>query len=311
VSRHKLRIVDGRPGRFWVDDAVIDAPLRFYSKLVYCTLARLVRGTEIKISRLDLTRLTDLGLSSVKRALAELENTGWIEIIQSGGLKVENTYRLLGRPALMVQPGPSMVQPEPSDGSARTATTKAEEATTEEARSKTEVQQSQRQHLAPGNGAARAAQTFQAGGLLPEVAVALEAPLEVPPTGSAARPAGPTPGCAAAPGATDPAAHAPARSGRLVVAAYCEAFKARYGANPIINGKDAGTLARLAKQIGDDYETCLARYFADSDPFLVKAAHSPALFETRLNALRVNGNGSRPASISEKWADAKPGLVAL
>lgn len=96
---------------------------------------------------------------------------------------------------------------------------------------------------------------------------------------------------------------APGRRGQQAVAAYCEAFKARYAKNPIINGKDAGTLARLAKVIGADYQGCLDRYFADGDPFLVKAAHSPALFETRLNALRVNGNGhGKTQGINNKWA---------
>jgi len=154
-------------------------------------------------------------------------------------------------------------------------------------------------HPAPRNGAAKSAQAVQQDGLLPDVAVVVDA-LEVPTPGSAARPAGGT-----------HTAAAPDRPGRLAVALYCEAFKARYGRNPIISGKDAGTLARLAKVIGADYETCLARYFADGDPYLVKHGHSTGLFENRLNALRVNGNGSRPASISEKWAGAKPGVVEL
>jgi hypothetical protein len=181
-------------------------------------------------------------------------------------------------------------------------------------RQKKQSNQSPKQHHAPENGAV---EDVQVDGLLGG-AVAVDAARGVP-TGSA-RPAEVT-HTAAAPGASDPAppgpaAHLspavaqgaptpapPARRGHPAVAAYCDAWRTRYGANPIINGKDAGTLTRLAKVIGADYQGCLAGYFADDDPFLVKAAHPAALFETRLNALRVNPNWhGQTQGINKKWA---------
>jgi len=331
VSR-PLRIVDGRPGRFWVDDALIDAPIRFYSKLVYCTLARLVRGTEIKISRLDLARLADLGLSSVKRGLAELEKTGWIEIIQSGGMKVENTYRLLGRPALMVQPGPSMVQPEPSttvqpgpsDGSARTGKATTEEAKAEEAeRSKAEVQQNQEQHLAPRNGAARLQATQ---GVLLESAVAVDAEgFEEAPPVPRPRPAGGTHVAASAPGAPDPAATPPrspaAARGpvpRDLLIAFDRAYTARFGVrHPKMGGQEAALAKGLLEQYG--LPKCLEfveAFFTLQDAWLERTGKGFKIFAmantiTKLIALPTAVSVGRPASISEKWAGAKPGLVSL
>ena len=82
------------------------------------------------------------------------------------------------------------------------------------------------------------------------------------------------------------------------VAAYCDAWKVKYGHSPDIAGKDAPTLVRLSKKQGiEEYCHRLERYLRDDDPFLVKLAHLPAQFEGRWNALAVNGNGApRPAA---------------
>jgi hypothetical protein len=327
MSGPNLRLVDGRPEpkRFWVDDALIDAKLRYYSKITYCVLARLVRGVAIKISHRDLARLGDLSVSSIQRGLAELEATGWIRK-ESGRLQEEeNTYRLLGAPNQTTQAsqsdhpgegglvsqttprGEGAGQPDHPGWSARPTTT--EEATTEETKKRKE------HNPAPEGGAAE--QAPQAQGLLLVEAEAVKEPH------GPARPAG-SPIHAAAGNGHDPAVAAPARPGHTAVALFCEAWKVKYGQNPDISGKDAPTLVRLSKKQGlEEYGRRLERYLRDADPFLVKLAHPPAQFENRWNSLGLNGHGPRPAgqapglsragreSIDEKWEGQPVGAVTL
>jgi hypothetical protein len=308
----KLRLEDGRPGRFWVDDALIDAKLRSHSKLVYCTLARMVRGITIKISHSDLARLTDLSVSSVKRGLVELHKTRWIEIVASGGLKQENTYRLLGQPDRTIgQPELALIgQPELSDRSARATTT--EEATSEEA---VEAKQEEKQHRAP-HGAAEPVQATQ-GGLLFEDAVVVEAVLEASPV-PPPRPAGPTRVAAAAPGVSEPAhpgfaarlshaAAAPARRGHPAIAPYYDRWRATHGKTPAITPKKVGILTRIYKGLGpeapDEYPRLLDALFRSDDRFILENAHSPEVFETKLDTLRVNDNGhGKTQGTNKKWA---------
>jgi len=171
--------------------------------------------------------------------------------------------------------------------------------------SKSKAQQSQSQHPAPRNGAAVQAQAVL-DGLLPEVAVALEAPLAEVPTGSAARPAGGT-HAAAAPGATDPAATvAPAprspaaapsaRRGHPAIASYYDRWRAHHGKAPTITPKRVGILTRIYKGLGltadVEYSKLLDALFNSADRFIVDNAHSPEAFQTKLDVLRVNGHGS-------------------
>lgn len=75
------------------------------------------------------------------------------------------------------------------------------------------------------------------------------------------------------------------------VKAYCDRFKARYGTNPQITGKDAGIAKRLAKTLSQEkFDTLLEAFFAMPDAWLVKIKHPLAAFESKLNEIVVFGN---------------------
>lgn len=72
------------------------------------------------------------------------------------------------------------------------------------------------------------------------------------------------------------------------VAAYCSRFKARWGINPLIQGKDAGIAKRLAKTISlERFEFLLDAFFEMPDSWLVKNKHPLGFFETKLNEVTV------------------------
>lgn len=72
------------------------------------------------------------------------------------------------------------------------------------------------------------------------------------------------------------------------VAAYCRGFKARWGVNPDIQGKDAGIAGRLAKSLSfERYEYLLGAFFQMPDAQLVKWKHPISAFEMKLNEVVV------------------------
>ena len=74
-----------------------------------------------------------------------------------------------------------------------------------------------------------------------------------------------------------------------ILPTYCEFFKLKYGENPTITGKDARIAKRISKL--EDCELLLERYFQSTDPFIIKNAHSLGIFESKINQLRVRGQG--------------------
>jgi hypothetical protein len=75
---------------------------------------------------------------------------------------------------------------------------------------------------------------------------------------------------------------------RDFIQAYCERFKARWGSNPPIQGKDAGIAKRVAKGWSPEKrDTYLDAYFSMPDAWVVKAKHPINLFETKLNEISV------------------------
>lgn len=189
-------------------------------------------------------------------------------------------------------------------------------------------QKKQKHNPAPESGAA--GQAVQVGGLLVDAEV-LEAPVPPP------RPAGGTHAAAAAPGQPDPAAPvatapispaaaAPGLRGHPAVALYCDRWTVHHGGtSPTITPKRVGILTRIYKKLGAaadaEYAKLLDTLFDSRDAFIVSNAHSPETFETKLDALRVNGH--RPAmgnrglaragreSIDEKWEGQPVGAVTL
>jgi hypothetical protein len=100
--------------------------------------------------------------------------------------------------------------------------------------------------------------------------------------------------------------------------AFGEAYAARFG---VPHPKMGGQEAALAKSLLDQYglPKCLEfvdAFFTLQDPWLERTGKGFSLFAskntiTKLIALPSAVSVGRPASISEKWAGAKPGLVAL
>jgi hypothetical protein len=178
--------------------------------------------------------------------------------------------------------------------------------------SKAEVQQSQQP--APNSGAAiAAAQAVQQGGLLPDVAGAVEAVREVPT--SSARPAGCThavaapgvPSATVAPTLISQSAAAPARRGHPAISTYYDRWRATHGKTPTITPKKVGILTRIYKGLGpeapDEYPRLLDALFRSDDRFILENAHSPEVFETKLDTLRVNDNGhGKTQGTNKKWA---------
>src|SRR5260370_27084282 len=113
-------IEDGRPGVFWVYDALIDSKLRYYAKAVYVVLARQARtGKRLQYSHAEIAQMADISVTSVRRGLGDLRKAGWLKItetvIPNSPLKGPNIYKHIVPTALAEQ---SSVQGEQVDRSA-------------------------------------------------------------------------------------------------------------------------------------------------------------------------------------------------
>lgn len=96
------------------------------------------------------------------------------------------------------------------------------------------------------------------------------------------------------------------KKAQLFVGTYCQLFKARYGMNPKILGKDAGIASRLSKQLSeDDIKKLLHAFFSMPDAWLVKAKHPVGSFEMKLNEIVVFANsGNFTTKTQANQADA-------
>lgn len=89
----------------------------------------------------------------------------------------------------------------------------------------------------------------------------------------------------------------------VLIAAYCSAFKSRWGVNPVIAPKDAGIAKRAAEVVaasGEDPGALLQTYLSMTTPMLLRARHPLALFERDFNAvLVVHKAGGRDLSTAD------------
>ena len=68
------------------------------------------------------------------------------------------------------------------------------------------------------------------------------------------------------------------------IKAYCDEYKARYGSNPVINGKAAGIAKRVVKDIGlPKAIRMIQTYVAMNDSWFVTRAHNLITFEDNLD----------------------------
>lgn len=75
---------------------------------------------------------------------------------------------------------------------------------------------------------------------------------------------------------------------QTLTAIYCEMFKARYGTNPPITGKDIGILKQLAKDVGQAKAVSLVEsFFQMNDPYFVKRRHDLGALATSVKAVAV------------------------
>lgn len=90
-----------------------------------------------------------------------------------------------------------------------------------------------------------------------------------------------------APAASPPAeaALAAPTNSNLFIARYCEHWKAKYGSNPPIVGKDGGIAKRLAKVGESRLFELLDAYFLMPDAYVIKAKHPLELFESKLKEI--------------------------
>ena len=80
----------------------------------------------------------------------------------------------------------------------------------------------------------------------------------------------------------------PDNTTQALIAKYCEAYKARYGVNPPIGGKQAGLARRLVKDLGAVRAIALVEtYLRMQDAFFLKRRHDLATFEANLNAVTI------------------------
>jgi hypothetical protein len=72
------------------------------------------------------------------------------------------------------------------------------------------------------------------------------------------------------------------------IALYCQAFKARHNADPVIDGRSAGTAKAIVKTLPQDkWHLYLKAFFTMPDAYLFKAKHPLALFQTKLQEIAV------------------------
>lgn len=95
------------------------------------------------------------------------------------------------------------------------------------------------------------------------------------------------------------------------IAGYCERFKAKYGNNPEIIGKDAGIAVRVVKGWGSEkIELYLDAFFSLPDAWLVKAKHPLSAFETKLNEIVVFAKSGKFTTMKQaQQADSSAALA--
>ena len=71
-----------------------------------------------------------------------------------------------------------------------------------------------------------------------------------------------------------------------IVATFCEEWKARYGSNPTIGGKEAGTLNRMVKEHGLKRAEALIKAFLKmNDSFYIRKRHDPLTLSRDIQAV--------------------------
>jgi hypothetical protein len=74
----------------------------------------------------------------------------------------------------------------------------------------------------------------------------------------------------------------------LFIAAYCEAFKERYGTHPVIDGKSLGLARTLIKDLGLTPAISLVKtYLTMNDSFFTLKSHDLGTLKLNLNSVKI------------------------
>lgn len=97
---------------------------------------------------------------------------------------------------------------------------------------------------------------------------------------------------------------------RDVIKAYCEAFKKRYGANPLVRQKDAGEIKLLIKEFGAQKLSHLIQVYVQmEDKWFITKKHDLHTFTQNINkiavSLQTGKDDSRKKTIHEEWEEEK------
>jgi hypothetical protein len=293
---------DGRIKHWWWADNVIwEMGLSKHALVVYFYLCRVAGDANSCWPSLKkISAKTRCGRTAVIEAIKELETAGLVESKQTfaeDGSQGSNVYILFNPQG--EGSGGDTPQSARRTGGVRIADGGSAPGDHKEETSEENILKKKSQNPAPDGEAEQ--QAHQAQGLLLVEAEAVEEPH------GPARPADVPTHAAAARNGHGPAAAAPARRGHPAIALFFDRWKAQYGKAPTINSKRIGILTQIYKGLGleapEEYPRLLDALFSSADRFIIDNAHSPEVFQTKLDVLRVNGHGS-PLSVLGKHGEA-------
>lgn len=82
--------------------------------------------------------------------------------------------------------------------------------------------------------------------------------------------------------------HSEASPARLLIATYCEAYKAKYTTNPVIDGRASGTAVRILKDVPlEKAQNLIKCYLEMNDQWFITRGHDLITFEQNLNKVEV------------------------
>lgn len=86
------------------------------------------------------------------------------------------------------------------------------------------------------------------------------------------------------------------------IAAYCAVFKARYGFNPPVGGRNAGIAKRIAQAVGSRAERYIEAYFGMPKAYFLERKHDLSTMEMHLNTIADFAENGRVTTTTQAKA---------